>query len=268
MVHFGEDAQQKIFKLKWGDVVFLSTSQFGNVVREWRHTQYHSFGAKEYFDTDRFQFDRVVASGPQGALWAVRPIQGHGRNAIVGEPENWYDRAFYPVNTVYEVTDPAGYSCYTVYAPDNDNLFIPVQSDAELERRDQELERRVAALLPKHDLLDGVDSEMRKHYPLKTGVIDYFRDALLRIALVSYEGNKKHNGDAPLHWSRGKSGDHDDCIARHLACADDEEHLANLAWRALAALQIYLERKYNIRPPQGIVEAPIEAPPPPEPTEE
>lgn len=103
---------------------------------------------------------------------------------------------------------------------------------------------------PKHDLLDGADAATRKMYPLKTGCIDYFRDALLRVSRVSYEGNKQHNGeDHPLQWTRGLSADHTDCIARHLATADDEEHFASMAWRALAALQMFLEQKYEIKPP-------------------
>jgi hypothetical protein len=102
-----------------------------------------------------------------------------------------------------------------------------------------------------HDLLVGKSSEQRKTYPLKTGVIDYFRDALLAIAHHSWKGNKQHNGDAPLHWARGKSVDHEDCIARHLACADDEEHLTAMAWRALANLQLFLEEKYSIKSPPG-----------------
>ena len=33
--------------------------------------------------------------------------------------------------------------------------------------------------------------------------------------------------------------------------AEAEEHKANAAWRALADLQLFLERKYNIKPPPG-----------------
>jgi hypothetical protein len=47
-----------------------------------------------------------------------------------------------------------------------------------------------------------------------------------------------------------------DCVARHLAEVDydrlddtTEIALASLAWRSLAALQIFLERRYNIEPP-------------------
>jgi hypothetical protein len=105
-------------------------------------------------------------------------------------------------------------------------------------------------------LLEGVDAADRKTYPLYSGVVAYFRDALFRVARVSWVGNQQHNPGQPLHWARGKSMDQLDCIARHLSEInyDDnsdrtEEALAATAWRALAALQIYLERKYNITPP-------------------
>lgn len=101
------------------------------------------------------------------------------------------------------------------------------------------------------DLLEKASSEERKKYPVKTGFIDYFRDAIFRQARVSYEGNQKHNPGQPTHWARGKSMDHGDCCARHMLCDDDEEHLANKAWRANADLQMFLEKKYNIKPPPG-----------------
>jgi hypothetical protein len=112
----------------------------------------------------------------------------------------------------------------------------------------------VTAVLP--NLIERLSSEERKKYPVKSGVFDYFRDALFRLARVSYDGNEKHNKGEPLHWSRGKSADHEDCAARHLLAyapqdQDDavEEHLANLAWRSLAELQLFLEKKYSIVPP-------------------
>ena len=101
------------------------------------------------------------------------------------------------------------------------------------------------------DLLEGKTSAERKEYPVKTGVIDYFRDALFRVAKVSYDGNQKHNPGQPTHWARGKSNDHQDCCARHLFCNEDELEAAECAWRALAHLQLLLEKKYNIAPPPG-----------------
>ena len=102
-----------------------------------------------------------------------------------------------------------------------------------------------------HDLLQGKTSAQRKEYPVKTGFMDYFRDAVFRVANVSYVGNQQHNPGQPTHWARGKSADHGDCLARHMLCNDDEEHMAQAAWRAMADLQIFLENKYGIKPPPG-----------------
>lgn len=93
------------------------------------------------------------------------------------------------------------------------------------------------------------DSKKRKDTPLYSGCIAYFPDALAAVAQLSKYGNDKHNPGQPLHWSREKSGDHKDCIARHLAeCGkiDPETgmlHDVAVAWRALANLQIALENK-------------------------
>jgi hypothetical protein len=91
------------------------------------------------------------------------------------------------------------------------------------------------------------DSEARKHVPLATGVLDYFPDALAEVARLSKIGNDKHNPGQPLHWSRGKSDDHADCIMRHMIergtiDTDGILHDAKVAWRALAQLQLALEK--------------------------
>lgn len=93
------------------------------------------------------------------------------------------------------------------------------------------------------------DSAARKQYPIATGVFDYFPDALAAIALVSYAGNQKHNPGEPMHWARGKSDDHPDCMIRHFkqrGQLDDiggisVRHSAQMAWRALAILQLEIE---------------------------
>lgn len=90
-------------------------------------------------------------------------------------------------------------------------------------------------------------SEARKDIPITTGVLDYFPAALAAVAAVSKAGNDKHNPGEPLHWARGKSTDQADAIGRHLlerGSVDPDtgmRHSAQLAWRALALLQIELE---------------------------
>ena len=86
----------------------------------------------------------------------------------------------------------------------------------------------------------------RKALPVATGVLDYFPLAMIAVADASRVGNDKHNPGEPLHWSRGKSGDHADCLVRHLIDRggfDDDgvRHSAKVAWRALAILQLEME---------------------------
>ena len=92
------------------------------------------------------------------------------------------------------------------------------------------------------------DWNERKAMPMASGVLDYFPDALAEVAKVSKIGNDQHNPGQPLHWARGKSMDHPDCIVRHLVDrgtvdTDGGLHSAKLAWRALALLQEECEAK-------------------------
>jgi hypothetical protein len=95
-----------------------------------------------------------------------------------------------------------------------------------------------------------IDSKQRKQIPIYSGVLKYFPDALAKVAEVSYVGNQQHNPDMPLHWDRSKSTDQLDACARHLvdvACFEDPTGdealytLAQVAWRALAELQLRTE---------------------------
>lgn len=97
------------------------------------------------------------------------------------------------------------------------------------------------------------DREARKVMPITTGVLDYFPLAMVEIAKISKAGNDQHNPGQPLHWSRGKSTDHADCIIRHLIergliDTDGMRHSAKMAWRALALLQEELEAEAGFNP--------------------
>lgn len=91
------------------------------------------------------------------------------------------------------------------------------------------------------------DSKLRKATPIVAGCLDYFPDALAAVARLSVAANEKHNPGEPLHWSKGKSNDHAECIVRHLMDRGkiDEEfglsHTVMVAWRALALLQTEIE---------------------------
>jgi hypothetical protein len=103
----------------------------------------------------------------------------------------------------------------------------------------------------------STDSTARKGVPLATGLLDYFPDALVAVAQLSKAGNDKHNPGQPLHWSRGKSSDHADCIQRHMldrGTVDEEDgvrHSVKVAWRALAQLQEELEEALGLPPSRG-----------------
>jgi hypothetical protein len=93
------------------------------------------------------------------------------------------------------------------------------------------------------------NSAERKGEPIHAGVLRYFPDALAAVARLSKAGNDKHNPGQPLHWSRHKSNDHLDCVARHIITPDKpdpdsgESHLVHAAWRVLAALQLQEEER-------------------------
>ena len=101
--------------------------------------------------------------------------------------------------------------------------------------------------------ISKMTSQERKDRPMARGLLDYFPDALAEVAYVSMVGNEKHNPGQELHWSKGTSDDHADCVIRHLldrGTWDEVEingkvyrvrHSAYAAWRALANLQIEIE---------------------------
>lgn len=115
----------------------------------------------------------------------------------------------------------------------------------------------------------STDSDERKEYPIYDGCIRYFPAALALVANTAKKGNDKHNKGQPLHHARGKSGDHGNCIVRHMMdiadleaayerqqsySADEHQYALDnykelllteagqLAWRALAFVQELCER--------------------------
>jgi dATP/dGTP diphosphohydrolase len=91
-----------------------------------------------------------------------------------------------------------------------------------------------------------MDAATRKEYPVGTGFLDYFPDAVLEVAHVSFVGNQQHNPGEPLRWAREKSTDEPDAMIRHFLergklDGDGVRHSAKMAWRALAILQKEIE---------------------------
>lgn len=102
--------------------------------------------------------------------------------------------------------------------------------------------------------IDGLTSVQRKKAAVSRGFFAYFPDAIAMVAAHSVKQNDKHNPGEPVHWARGKSNDHEDCILRHsLSVAidpsstdeDNTYHIVARAWRAMAALQIWIEEHYR-----------------------
>lgn len=86
----------------------------------------------------------------------------------------------------------------------------------------------------------------RKKYPVATGLMDYFPDALLAVANLSFVAHQQHNPDKPLGWDRSKSTEDHDTLMRHFLQrgtldTDGMRHTAKVAWRALSMLQKEIE---------------------------
>lgn len=94
------------------------------------------------------------------------------------------------------------------------------------------------------------DASSRKNFPIATGVLDYFPDALVAISEISKAGNDQHNPGQTLRWDRSKSGDEADAFIRHFLQrgtidVDGIKHTAKMAWRILALLQKEIEQEQD-----------------------
>lgn len=90
------------------------------------------------------------------------------------------------------------------------------------------------------------DAAERKTFPVASGFLDYFPDAIAAVSHVSWMGNEQHNPGQPLNWNRSKSTDESDTMLRHFLQrgtldTDGQRHSAKMVWRALAILQKEIE---------------------------
>lgn len=84
-----------------------------------------------------------------------------------------------------------------------------------------------------------------KDYPVYSGFIKYFPNAIMEISNLSLIANNQHNPGEPLHWAMDKSTDEPDAMMRHLIehakgniyDTDGVRHLTKVAWRANALLE-------------------------------
>lgn len=96
------------------------------------------------------------------------------------------------------------------------------------------------------------DPKTRKQAPVYTGFMKYFPRAIFAVANLSFVANEQHNPGQPVHWNKSKSTDNLDAQMRHVLDQAIEEggkdtdeilHLTKNAWRAMAALEIFLEQE-------------------------
>lgn len=91
------------------------------------------------------------------------------------------------------------------------------------------------------------DSKARKAFPIATGFLDYFPDAVAAVANVSFQAAAQHGQiETGMHWDRSKSGNECDTLMRHFVQrgtldTDGLRHTAKVVWRALAMLQKEIE---------------------------
>lgn len=109
-------------------------------------------------------------------------------------------------------------------------------------------QKQASSIEGMRDRIMPTDATRRKAVPMARGLLDYFPDALTEVAHVSFIGNQQHNPGKELHWDKEKSTDHADCIMRHLVergtwDTDGTRHSTKIAWRALALLQIEIEKE-------------------------
>jgi hypothetical protein len=102
--------------------------------------------------------------------------------------------------------------------------------------------------------LGEYDKKSNKEFPVFSGLIKYFPNALRQISNLSLVSNNIHNKGEPLHWAREKSSDHLDAMMRHLIeyakgnefDDDGQGHIIKVCWRALAQAQIDIEKDGDI----------------------
>lgn len=83
------------------------------------------------------------------------------------------------------------------------------------------------------------NSAERKTFPVYSGFVKYFPNAIAAVSHHSWVGNRQHHPDKPLHWDMDKSSDELDALMRHIL----EEDWEAVAWRAMSNLERKLTGK-------------------------
>lgn len=128
-----------------------------------------------------------------------------------------------------------------------DPWSYPGTVDEYIAMREQEKASQLSSLLNKPETLPTqAEGGERKAYPLATGLLDYFPDALAEVANASLVATGQHHAGSEMHWDRDKSKDEANTLLRHFVQrgtkdTDGVRHSAKVAWRALALLQKEIE---------------------------
>ena len=109
------------------------------------------------------------------------------------------------------------------------------------------------------------DAKERKTYPVASGFMDYFPDAIVAVSNISHRGNEQHNPGQPIHWARSKSADDADTMLRHFLQrgtldVDGVRHSAKMCWRAFALLQKEIEEEQKPQKPICVPERRLSQP--------
>ena len=145
----------------------------------------------------------------------------------------------------------------TAYIDKDCNIWKPTQNNLRVVPEEQLKAAGVgiggaparASILPE-------GAKERKTFPIASGLMDYFPDALAVVSNVSYRGGQQHHPDKPLHWDRNKSTDEADTMLRHFLQrgsldTDGIRHTAKCAWRCLAMLQKEIEAENAEKNPRS-----------------
>jgi len=124
----------------------------------------------------------------------------------------------------------------------------PLWTCPEVETKPQDDRKLGIGGAPTRATVLPTDAKERKKYPISTGFLEYFPDAVAVVSNISYIGNEQHNLGKEIHWDRSKSKDEADTMMRHFLQrgtldTDGVRHSAKMVWRALAILQKEIEEE-------------------------
>lgn len=164
--------------------------------------------------------DECGAAPEEGCLYLDRDAEPAPRHAPLGMPEGHTTYARAPATVLPES------------ASFHPRHWVPKFSDY----------GKPTGSSPGAHVVDPLFPGDRKEYPVFTGAVGYFPNAIAAVANCSKVANDQHNPGEPMHWAFEKSVGEGDQLLRHLMQSgtfdtDGIRHSAKLAWRALELLE-------------------------------